>query len=301
MNNPRVSIAIAAYQAENAISNLIISILSQEEKGFVIDEIIVHIDGDLDNTKTIVQQFADVRIKILQTEPRQGFAQAIKTIFKNAVGEIVITLNDDISIKDNQFISKIVAPFLVNDNLGMVCGNPQPNKPRSFVERAIVSTFRAYERVVVKINNSNNPYCVDGKIMAFSKEFAKNILAKENFTKMGNVDAYMYYLCVEKGYKFYFERDAVSYFNNPNNIKDFVEWFARNNSQEYILKRRFNFELLRAVKIPVVKLIYSCVKEFFKNPLGSLFILLFRVYIKIKTWFYGRNFNNNWESLRSSK
>lgn len=301
MNNPRVSIAIAAYQAEKAITDLITSLLTQEERDFVIDEIIVHIDGNLDNTKTIVGQFTDGRIKILKTEPRQGFAQAIKTILKNAVGEIVITLNDDISIKDNQFISKIVAPFLVTDNLGMVCGNPQPNKPRTFVERAIVSTFRAYERVVVKINSGSNQYCVDGKIMGFNKHFIQSILETENFNTMGNVDTFMYFLCIEKEFKFLFEINAIAYFNNPSNLKDFIEWFARNNSQEYILKRRFNFDLLDRIKISSLNLMYSCLIEFFKNPFGSIFILLFRFYIKIKAWFYGKNFNNNWDSVSSSK
>lgn len=301
MSNPTVSIAIAAYQAEKAISELLSSLLSQKESGFVIDEIIVHIDGDLDNTKQVVAGFSDTRIKILLAEPRKGFAQAIKTIFENNVSDIVVILNDDISIKDDLFISKIIHPFLNYDNIGMVCGNPQPLKPRTFVEKAIVSTFRAYERVVTKLNNGNNPFCVDGKSMAFKKELVNVALHTEKFDNMGNVDAYLYFLCKEKGYGFYFANEAIMYFHNPSTFNDYVEWFARNNAQKYILKLRFPQTLLNAIRLPKPQLIFSSLIEFAKNPIGGIFIITFRSYVKIKSWFYARNFNNTWGSINSSK
>lgn len=301
VNNLKVTIAIAAYQAQSRMAGLLDSLLKQEESGFVIEEIIVHIDGNDDRTFEIAEKFDNRLIKVFNSKPRKGFAQSLKTILQQSSGDVVVTLNDDIFIEDNRLIVKLIEPYLLNQRVGLICGNPQPRSPRTFVEKAIISTFRAYERVRTKINHGDNPFCVDGKIMVFNRQFIDSFLESEDFNKMGNVDVYMYYLCKEKDFEFQFVEEAKVHFHNPSTIHDYLNWFIRNNSQKYVLSQRFSHNAISNLKFPVASLLYSCAIEFLRNPLGSLFILVCGFYIRFKAWMYGKNFENTWELVKSSK
>ena len=167
-----LSIAIAAYNAEKNIEHMLESLLRQKEgDDFSIGEIIVHCDNCIDETVTIANSFRNAKILVINKMERKGFAGSVKAILEICGGDICILLNDDIKINDDNFIKKLIIPFEDDTDVGLVSGNPQPLPPINFVERAVISSFHAYENMRIKINNGNTNYTCDGKILALSREF----------------------------------------------------------------------------------------------------------------------------------
>ncbi len=94
---PKVSIVIPTYNRAHFITESIQSVLAQTFTDF---EIVVVDDGSIDNTKEVVNNFQDPRIKYTYQE-NQGVAAASNRGFKLSRGKyIAFFSSDDILIKD---------------------------------------------------------------------------------------------------------------------------------------------------------------------------------------------------------
>lgn len=62
-----VSIGISVFNEEKNINTLVTSILSQEEVGFFIKELIIIDDGSTDGTAEKIEQIRDRRIRLIST------------------------------------------------------------------------------------------------------------------------------------------------------------------------------------------------------------------------------------------
>jgi glycosyltransferase involved in cell wall biosynthesis len=91
--NPRVSILVAAYNAEAFIAETIDSVLAQT---FADWELIVCDDGSVDATSAIVESFAagDARIKLVR-QANAGAAVARNVAYARSSGEYVVILDAD--------------------------------------------------------------------------------------------------------------------------------------------------------------------------------------------------------------
>ena len=89
-NNPKVSVIIPAYNAEEHIEETVSSILNQNFKDF---EIIIVNDGSTDKTKEIVTKLGarDSRIKLVNKE-NGGAASACNEGLRHVLGEYVYGL-----------------------------------------------------------------------------------------------------------------------------------------------------------------------------------------------------------------
>src|SRR6476619_6144156 len=76
---PTVTVAVAAYQAEQFIAQTLESILAQTRPP---DEVIVVEDGSTDGTPGVLERFAD-RIRIIR-QANSGCAASFNTAFRHA-------------------------------------------------------------------------------------------------------------------------------------------------------------------------------------------------------------------------
>lgn len=297
--NENVTIGIAAYNATDNIKQLLESLLMQ--KGISrVDEIIVHSDASIDNTVKIAKHLESPYIKVIDARERRGFAASVKAILKSAKSKVVIILNDDIKITDVQFVEKLLQPFENEAGVGLVSGNPQPMCSSTFIEKAVISSFKAYEAMRNNLKNEHNEFTCDGKVMALSRNFYRDIDFPDNHNKIGNVDAYLYFSCLVSGFKYRHVKKAKIYYRCPSNLKDYLSLTARNNSQFFLLKNQFGKIVKKEYQLP--KVIYKYyLKEFIKNPLGCMFILLTGIYLKIKVRSFEKWLNSTWDVIESTK
>jgi glycosyltransferase involved in cell wall biosynthesis len=90
-NNILLSVIIPLYNNEKEIARAIDSVLNQTWKEF---ELIVVNDGSTDNSASIVKQYYDHRIKLIQ-QPNSGPGAARNRGIKEAIGKIVAFLDAD--------------------------------------------------------------------------------------------------------------------------------------------------------------------------------------------------------------
>lgn len=300
-NTPSVSIGIAAHNAEKNIGRILESLFFQAEDGFSIQEIIVHCDDCNDKTLQISQSFNQPKIKIVENKNRKGFAGSVKALLEAGSGDIIVLLNDDIKIDDPELIKKIIVRFPSSPKVGMVFANPRPLAPRSFIEAVILSSFNAWDNMRQKIRNGRNIFCVDGKVMAFSRSFVSAFRFPDNLKQMGNVDAFFYMACVAQGFSCEYAREARVYYRNPSTFSDYVEWVSRNNSNQGLLRKQFGQLVDKEYAKPFWLYTRCVLAEFVKNPLAGLFIFFSRFYINHLAEKKSKNFIQTWKVIETSK
>lgn len=117
---PRVSILVAAYNAEGYIAHTIESVLTQS---FTNWELIVCDDGSVDATASIVNSYAehDSRIRLIG-QANAGGAAARNTAYAVASGEFVVLLDADDMILPDKLQSQ-TSTLDQNPQVGVVYGD----------------------------------------------------------------------------------------------------------------------------------------------------------------------------------
>lgn len=297
-----VTVGIPAYYTEKNIGNLLISLLEQEQIDFNLDRIIVYNDCSGDNTLKQAKKVKNNKIDLIDGKVRKGFAYGVKTLIAKNKSDVLLLLNDDIKILDANFLNKLIQPFINEKKIGLVCGNPQPLKPISFIDKALASRLKASELLSYKINNGSNVFSCDGKILALSATFINKLKLPKNNNDLGNVDAYLYFACITTGFLYRFIRDANVYYRNPTTWKDYSKWISRNNSQKYILLRNFNKKMVnKEYTKPKILLLQTLFNQLLINPVGSIFVILTEAYNVAKARFYMKNSSGTWKIIKTTK
>jgi glycosyltransferase involved in cell wall biosynthesis len=91
-NNPTVSIVIPTYNRARSIGHSIKSVLNQTYQDF---EVIIVDDGSTDNTKEVVGNFNDERVRYIRHEENKGEAAARNTGIKFAGGKYIAFQDSD--------------------------------------------------------------------------------------------------------------------------------------------------------------------------------------------------------------
>jgi glycosyltransferase involved in cell wall biosynthesis len=297
---PRVSVGIAAYNAELNIGALLRALFSQIQDRIVITEIIVHSDQSTDGTLAVARECIDPRLVIIESPYRQGFAASVRTMLSLFAGDVFVILNDDIQISDRRFVQK-AALAIVTDGVGLAGMNLQPLPPRTFIERAFVSTFRVYERIREAMADPNNSFTCDGAALSLSPQFVRAIEFPADAAEMGNLDAFLYFSCLRAGFMYRHVPQAVAYFRSPATLRDYLRRTIRNRSQEGILKRRFGKIVSTSFRPPRMLYWKSITKESLTNPAGAFFVFVTGFYVAIRAHFVALNAAPTWEVVESSK
>lgn len=118
MNNPKISIVVPVYNAENYLAKVVSSVLSQTYKNF---ELIFINDGSTDRSLRVLKsiQQTDYRIKVLSQENR-GVTAARKLGWKNSIGEYVTFLDADDAFYTNSL--EILINEIEQENYDIVNG-----------------------------------------------------------------------------------------------------------------------------------------------------------------------------------
>lgn len=301
----RVTVAIAAYTAQENITKLLHAITHQTTCGFELIEVLVHCDGREDGTAELARAYSQdtaIPVRIIETIPRQGYAQAMQTIYTHATGEVLITLNDDIEILDMELFCKVVSKFQDNPKIGMVTGRPAYLKSRTYFGQALAAVQRAYHTSQYKGASSSTARTVDGKLMAFSQAFYSSFQFPLDKALVGNVDCYLYFSAITTGFEYAHAYEAVVYGRNPESVADYVQFSIRCSVSNIILNRNFDPTLIaREYAIPSKEIVKGLRKEIFRNPLKLLFVFVINQYVKWKVSRTTHSFSPVWDTINTAR
>ena len=226
-NSIRVSVAMATFNGEKYIEEQLDSILKNLNNN---DEIIISDDGSTDNTRSIIRNYNDYRIKLIDG-PQSGVKQNFANAISKCSGDFIFLADqddiwNDVKVKTvlNEFKKEGVT-LVVHD--AIVFDSESNNElMESFF------SFKKSGKGIAK-NIIRNSYI--GCCMAFESGLKKYILPIPNSIEMhdqwiGIVNEYMY------GKSIFIKQKLLKYRRHSNNASQLTHYpFIR------MIKNRFFF------------------------------------------------------------
>ncbi|OGM19109.1 hypothetical protein A2686_00935 [Candidatus Woesebacteria bacterium RIFCSPHIGHO2_01_FULL_38_10] len=295
----KLSIGIPAYNEGNNIQNILLDVISQERRGWKLEEILVYCDGSTDNTVKRAKMIKNKLIKTRVGRRRMGKTFRLKQIFREMKGDILLLFDADIRLANSQVITNLVFPMSSNSKISLVGGNSMPYPPRSLFEKAVYSTFEVFYESRKVYKNGNNVFGCTGSCMALKRDFAKSI----SFPKIINEDAYIYFQCKKLSLGFRYCDDAIVYYKLPKSVKDYLRQVLRSEPKvvSMELKKYFGNLVEEELKRPKISYLRSILKEFTRNPLGVSYVSLLNVFCKPFFSVVLRNYKLAWFTADSTK
>ncbi len=116
--NPKISIALVVRDGEKYIRGAVLSILEQTYENF---EFLIIDDGSTDNTKEIVQNYRDARIRLFDNPGPSGKPGGLNFALETSKGEYIALMDaDDICFPDR--LEKQLKFMERNNHVGIVGG-----------------------------------------------------------------------------------------------------------------------------------------------------------------------------------
>ncbi len=299
-NLPTVTVGFAAYNEEKNIANLLKSILSQKQKGFILKRILIISDGSTDDTVKIVNLLKSSKIKIIDSKERIGQPSRLNQIYSLFDTDYLIQTDADVVFAHENVIGEIVRAFEADKNITMCGGNVTPIKPKNFIQEAIYCSIDIYKELASEINRGNNIFTANGPLLAYRRNFIKKIKMPEDMIAS---DRYMYLICVQKGLQYKFVKDALVYFELPLTLKDHIKQNIRFKKSKRLLYKYLpeNF-LSREFYIPKGLFLRTAILNLINNPLSFLYIFLINRYCKLNSYLKDKNTSNIlWDKLERTK
>lgn len=275
---PSVTVAVCAYNEEENILKLLMSVLTQKEEGFELKEIWVYDDGSTDSTSKRAKSLKSKKIKVFRFSKRIGKSSRLNSIYRKLNTEILVQTDSDVKLPHEFVIRDIIRPLLLSGKVAMCGGNPVPEKAETFTEKAVNCSFIVYEKFRSEVRGGNNIFSVDGRLLAYKKELVKRIKVPSDM--IAN-DVFTYFVCLSEGYKYRYVKGAKVFFKSPKNLPDQIRQNTRFEAAEMRMEKYFSRELVRReCSIPKGLLIKNMFNQLVKHPVLSLYIFLINQYCR---------------------
>jgi cellulose synthase/poly-beta-1,6-N-acetylglucosamine synthase-like glycosyltransferase len=215
---PFVSVVIAAYNEEKVIRKSIDSILVSDYPSF---EILVIDDGSKDNTASIVREayIEDPRVRLI-SKANGGKSSAVNLGFKEARGELIVTLDADTLIAENA-ISLLVRHFK-NEQVAAVSGNVKVGNKGNLLTTwqhiEYVTGFNLERRAFAELNCIT---VVPGAIGAWRKTAVEEAGYFKDDTLAEDTDITLTLL--KQGQKIEFEEKAYALTEAPEDVRSLAK------------------------------------------------------------------------------
>ena len=282
-NIPQLSIVIPAYNESESLPVLIAQIQDVLKKHDYTAEIIFVNDGSTDGTPEVLEQLASehksdtLQITVIHFRRNQGKAAGLMAGFKEARGEVVITMDADLQ-DDPTEIPKLL-DALHNESNDVVSGWKYPRKDP--LEKRIFSFF--FNRITalftgVKLHDMN---------CGFKAYHAKVV---KDLHLYGDLHRYIPILCAQAGYrvgevkvKHHPRRFGVSKYGLKRIPKGFFDLLTVIFITKFLKRPLHVFGMIGGLVVFIGMIIgcYLAVLWFVKGGVGFLPLLMMSVLIVI--------------------
>lgn len=265
-----ISVVIPAYNEQAGIARVLSHVITQKTNKVSIAEILVMCDGCTDATAQEARRVRSPLITVLEEHTRQGKTRRLQQLFARCKGELIIMFDADISLHSPTVVEELCEPFLENPKVALVGGNSRPAQVRTFLQRAVLSTFEVFDASRAHHQGGNNLFGCTGSCLAIRSSFAKTI----QFPAIVNEDAYLFFETRKRGLTFRYTPLAVVTYKLPTSTKDYVKQILRSEPQAVgaELQPYFEFDLSGYLERNKVWLVSQIAQAFVRNPLGASYV-----------------------------
>jgi glycosyltransferase involved in cell wall biosynthesis len=294
-----VTIAIAAYNEEENIFNLIKTITEQETTSYFLKEIIIISDGSTDNTVKEIKKIKDKRIKIINSKVNLGKIQRVNQIFSIFKKDVLVLYDADINIPNSSTTDNLVKPFIKKSNLDIVYGKQWPMQPQTFIEKLAFFGYEMWDEVKKNLGYKKRRFSSYGTNRAFSKKFTDTYRIPK--IKGLSEDSHSFYYSIENNKHTFYSNNSVIYFRLPSTLSDYLNQMSRWLVIANVMESVFDKKLINKYqKISITIKIKAYIKMFLKSPpYISVGYLALQALAKINSKLYKPKLN--WKYIESSK
>lgn len=274
---PTVSVGIPAYNEGENISHIIKSIVSQVQKTYVLEKIIIVGDGCTDNTQEKVESLKNEYpfIESHFPESRKGQARRLSEIYQINQSDYIVTFDADIKLKDNCVIENLIEKF--SPEIALVVGKCRPTKPTVFLQKLIYAWKHLWSDICENYKGGDNVYNVCGPVVALEKSFSKSLNYPKGITSAAK---YAYLFSKLKNLKFA-ASSAIVYYQMPKNIEDYAKQLFRARDEKKLVSLSLGNWIYDEYKIPkAVKFKYLS-KKIVENPILTISSAFFHVLLNL--------------------
>lgn len=267
----KVSVIIAAYNAEEDIGNCIDSVLNQSHGDF---ELIIVDDASSDNTLDIIKQYSkrDQRIKFFSNKinRRQGYSR--NKAIKHAQGEVIAIIDSDCVANKNWL--KNLLNGLKKENV--VIGKSLSTQENIWAKEV----YRQFQHWLTSKKINHYIKNIDTKNCAIKKYiFEKVGLFDPAISPSEDTDLTI--RIRRAGFKIKFLDDAVVKHRDPTRLASQFHWAKQRAFSHYLIAKKYHRKIPKHAKegtmffISLGLLTISLTALLFNRPLGFIFLSIF--------------------------
>ncbi len=292
-----VSVGVPAYNEESNIQYLLSNIESQEEKNFIITEIIIVSDASTDNTGALIEKFAkksSLHIRLIRNQTRKGQNVCQNIILNKARGDIVVLLEADSLLKSKDGLFQLIFPILFK-RADASYAHSIPLESRSFIGKTLTFVEKCKSLSFLRHKNGKNIFtCHSGK--ALTRQFAEEFRWTPNIPE----DSFFYLSSLRLRKKILFSKNALIYFMPPQTMKDYILKTTKFKNGVKLLKNYFPANLLKKESSLSYLYFIALFSQLIKNPVyTSMYTLLYLASVIYK--FSLQDYTSKWEISYSTK
>lgn len=290
-----LTVGIPAYNEEGNIRKLLSDLAGQNQKGFILTNVIVCSDCSTDRTAAIAREFPNLQVQVLENKKRLGKAASLNRIISETHSDGLVIIDADTTLGDSDFLNKLTDK-LVRNQADLCAANVGELQPTNFLQRTLAASMDYKREVFAAWKNGNNVYTCHGRCRAFSRKLYEAIEFKES----ANEDAYSYLYCSYHGFRYLYVPEAIVWYQLPQNLRDHelqsVRFFQSRSLSAGEFGEKFVNEAYALPKLlAMIKLVTFLTKNFYIVP-----YLLFSLYLSVKSRLLSP-VSNTWEVAKSSK
>jgi glycosyltransferase involved in cell wall biosynthesis len=221
MEKLRVSVFIPAYNEEVMIATIVRDMLSQDQKNFILDEIVVATDGCTDETAARVKAIGNPLVKLIESTERRGKAFRINEYTKNVTADLIVQADADTTLAHPNVLSELIAPYYSEHakQIGMTCGNYVTLPPENFMQTIAGVSLAMFSELKDHLGEKAIRYRCNGRLLSIPTHVA------QSFSVPGNVatDVYTFFSVVSLGYNVVYCEKAVTNYYLVDTLGDFIK------------------------------------------------------------------------------
>ncbi len=268
-----VSIGIAAYNEQNTIGQLLVSILKQKKHTFNLRKIIVVSDGSTDKTNAIVCGLAkqNHEIQLSYDSRRLGKSERLNQLYRMNTSDVFIQLDADIVLAHADVLESLLSGFY-DRTVYLVGGNNLPVEDVGTVGHLINHWYTIWYSIRINVRKGDFIHNSHSCILALSKEFTEQLVLDRNITSDGQ---FIYCRCKELKKKFVYRDDARAYFRLPSKLNDYLVQLSRAPDERKQLSEHFGNWINALYAFPDSLKLRVLTSYLIRNPVLTLGSLLF--------------------------
>ena len=293
---PTVTIGIPAYNEADNLDRLLPNLLSQTQSAFRLNQIVVISDKSTDSIRSLSHKYKHQPVRFIFGHTRLGKPARINQLFSTSETDLVVVLDADIKLAHCSALDQLLQAYQPKREI-LFSGSVKPLPPQSLIEQIAFAGIQIWELAKIITPGAQMYFC-DGSFRAFSKLLYKKMV----FPNTSADDAYSYIYCLQHGWQFVFEPQALANYRLPANVRDY--WMQQRRYLTSPLVQSFHFskqEVEMYFSITWAYKLQALLTNVGRNPIFTLGYLLLIIGVKLDLLIRPENTSSKWPILKTTK